>query len=214
LVIGDLVQLSVGCNAPADVRVVSAQNLHIDKAAITGESVPVAVTPLIHVGATKSSFLEASNLVLLGTKVVEGQGTGIVIRTGDQCSMASVVRVSATEDQTQTTLHKEINRIVLTISGIAVFTCIIFLITWGAWLTPKFGGQLLSVAIGFPQSHCCHCLCLSANPSFLMQATALSRFLATALLLITCCLLLTMLEPFKIASALWLAIFLRACQWQ
>jgi magnesium-transporting ATPase (P-type) len=85
--------------------------LSIDKSALTGESKPVTSTPLIHRTSNAESFLEASNLVLLGTKVVEGNGTGIVIRTGDACAMASVIRISSQESTNDTTLHREIFRI-------------------------------------------------------------------------------------------------------
>jgi len=41
LVPGDIVLLAPGDRLPADVRVLQARNLHIDEAALTGESVPV-----------------------------------------------------------------------------------------------------------------------------------------------------------------------------
>jgi magnesium-transporting ATPase (P-type) len=46
-------------------------------------------------------------------------GTGVVIRSGDRCTMASIVRLTSgnTDD---TTLHKEVSRVTWTITGIAV----------------------------------------------------------------------------------------------
>jgi len=45
LVPGDLVQLSAGDMIPADVRLLSAKDLFINQAALTGESLPVEKAP-------------------------------------------------------------------------------------------------------------------------------------------------------------------------
>lgn len=139
LVIGDLVAFSLGVNAPADLRVVSATSCKMDVSAMTGESLPVQVTPLIHQGGSEATFMEASNIMMLGSKVVEGNGTGLVIRTGDNCTMSSVIRLSTTESTT-TNFHREIRRVVLTITGAAFFTASVLVLCWGVWLRPMYPG--------------------------------------------------------------------------
>lgn len=77
LVPGDMVLLSPGDAVPADIRLVESNNLTIDESALTGESVAVYKNAHDH-----SPAAEASTLVFLGTSVMSGSGTGIVIATG------------------------------------------------------------------------------------------------------------------------------------
>jgi sodium/potassium-transporting ATPase subunit alpha len=135
LTVGDIVMLSPGAQAPADLRVIQANDLSIDKSALTGESHAVPVGPMVQDPAI--SALEASNLVLLGTRIVEGNGWGIVIRVGSQCIMSGIARMASGPSQ-KTTLHKEINRFVRMIVGAAIVTAAVFFIAWGAWLRTSY----------------------------------------------------------------------------
>ncbi len=57
--------------------------------------------------------------MLLGTRVVEGDGTGVVIRIGDNCAVASVVAMAAQSEE-ETTLSLEIQRFIKIIVTMAV----------------------------------------------------------------------------------------------
>ncbi len=128
LVLGDIVKVSMGQNAPADMLLFRANNLKIDKASITGESEPVEATAT-PAAAAPQSFVEASNLALLGTRIVEGDGMGVVIRVGDQCAVASIVRLSSLDTE-PTTLHKEIAHFVKIIVCAAVIVAVAGAIAW------------------------------------------------------------------------------------
>ncbi len=80
LVPGDLVGVSAGDLVPADARLVEAHALHLQEAALTGESLPVA----------KAVSAGASGTVLLGTSVVSGTATALVTATGRQTEFGEV----------------------------------------------------------------------------------------------------------------------------
>ena len=82
LVPGDLVLLSAGDMVPADCRVLAARDLFIDQAAMTGESLP-AEKFAERLGEATAA-LEQTNLVFMGTNVVSGAATALVVATGDR----------------------------------------------------------------------------------------------------------------------------------
>ena len=75
LVPGDIVQLSAGDMIPADVQLITAKDLFIIQATLTGESLPVekVEAPDTRQGV---SLLERSNSCFLGTSVESGTGQG------------------------------------------------------------------------------------------------------------------------------------------
>jgi cation-transporting P-type ATPase F len=81
LVPGDLVWLAAGDKVPADLRLVTGHCLAASEAPLTGESVPVAkgTEPL----PEDTALAERSNMAYAGTMVVTGQGSGLVVATGD-----------------------------------------------------------------------------------------------------------------------------------
>ena len=76
---GDVVKLAAGDMIPADVRLVSAKDLFIIQASLTGESMPVEK---FDAPETKDSLLELSNICYLGTSVESGSATAVVVNTG------------------------------------------------------------------------------------------------------------------------------------
>jgi P-type Mg2+ transporter len=77
LVPGDLVVLSAGDMIPADCRVLAARDLFVAQAAMTGESAPVEKFAEWRDGA--AGPLEQRNLVFMGTSVVSGSATVLVV---------------------------------------------------------------------------------------------------------------------------------------
>jgi len=79
---GDLALLHAGDVVPADCRVLAADQLRADEAALTGESYPRAKRP----GqlAAQIRMGERSNALFFGTHVMSGSGTALVVATGEQ----------------------------------------------------------------------------------------------------------------------------------
>ncbi|MFA5929873.1 MAG: magnesium-translocating P-type ATPase [Candidatus Micrarchaeia archaeon] len=81
LVPGDIVFLSAGDIIPADVRILSEKDLHINQASLTGESFPVEKTAGI-VRAKENDLNSFSNICFMGSNVVIGSAVGLVAKTG------------------------------------------------------------------------------------------------------------------------------------
>ena len=95
LVPGDLVALSAGDMIPADCRVLAARDLFVAQAAMTGESLPVEKFVQRH--GNSDMPLEQSNLVFMGTNVVSGTATALVVATGKRSYFGALAsRVVAT----------------------------------------------------------------------------------------------------------------------
>ncbi len=89
LVPGDVIRLSAGDRVPADARLIAARDLHVQQAALTGESLPAdkeAVDP----SSPPRQVAEARNLVFLGTSVVSGTATAVVVATGPATAFGDI----------------------------------------------------------------------------------------------------------------------------
>ena len=84
---GDLVRLSAGDLIPADGRLVTARDLFVQQAALTGESLPAEKEAT---GATPSTRPDAPNMVFLGTSVVSGIATAEVVATGARTAFGDI----------------------------------------------------------------------------------------------------------------------------
>lgn len=80
VVVGDIVRLNAGTIIPADLRIVESKDLFLNQSVFTGESVLVEKTTINSVESKE--IFNINNICLMGTSVVSGKGTGIVIATG------------------------------------------------------------------------------------------------------------------------------------
>ncbi|OLB43299.1 MAG: magnesium-translocating P-type ATPase, partial [Candidatus Rokubacteria bacterium 13_2_20CM_2_64_8] len=81
LVPGDIVRLAAGDRVPADARLLEARDLHVQQAALTGESMP-AEKDAGDIEVAPRQPADARNVVFLGTSVVSGTATALVVATG------------------------------------------------------------------------------------------------------------------------------------
>lgn len=121
LVPGDIVLLRQGDRVPADLRLTAVQELRIDESALTGESVPVEKgTEAVPLDAPLG---DRRGMAYSGTIVVNGQGTGVVVATGEATELGRVNVMLASVRSVATPLMRQINRfgryLAATIIGIA-----------------------------------------------------------------------------------------------
>ena len=81
LVPGDIVLLRSGELVPADMRLLEAEQLEVDQATLTGESVPQTKSVDAPDGPSPSAW---TDFVFAGTTVVGGEGKGVVVATGSR----------------------------------------------------------------------------------------------------------------------------------
>ncbi len=88
---GDIVYLTAGDLVPADSRLISTKDLNLNQSALTGEAFPVEknAAPL----STLTSELTGwNNYVFLGTSVVSGTGTAVVVNTGSSTEYGGIAK--------------------------------------------------------------------------------------------------------------------------
>ena len=92
LVPGDVVRLTAGDLVPADARLVEARDLHVQQAALTGESYPAAkqAAEAETTASGPASDPARADLVFLGTSVVAGYGVAIVMATGARTAFGEI----------------------------------------------------------------------------------------------------------------------------
>lgn len=81
IVPGDIVELESGTLVPADLRLVTAQEISIDESLLTGESVSVAKEAGVALDIS-TVLAERRNLLFAGTAVLSGRALGVVAQTG------------------------------------------------------------------------------------------------------------------------------------
>jgi len=77
---GDIVILTAGDIIPGDCLILTSQELFTDEAAFTGETYPVEKNAGLL--ATGTSLAKRSNSLLMGSHVISGKATALIIKTG------------------------------------------------------------------------------------------------------------------------------------
>jgi len=153
LVPGDIVYLSAGDMIPADVRLISAKDLFVSQAMLTGESIPVEKYPQPPAKPDKSgdsrNLLEQQTACFMGTNVVSGTAVAIVGATGNS-TYFGVVAKDIEGARPLTSFDKGISRVSwMLVRFLMVMTPLVFLINGiskGDWLESLLFA--VSVAVG------------------------------------------------------------------
>jgi len=126
---GDIILLSAGDIVPADIRLLRSDELFVTQSVLTGESMPTE-KDWRKLKTKIESPLEIPNLCFMGTSVITGTATGLVIATGKETVLGSIAQeISAERPSTSFDLGiARISRLLLTF--ILIMTPFVFLINW------------------------------------------------------------------------------------
>ena len=91
IVPGDIIYLSAGDIAPADARVINAKDLFVNQSSLTGESFPVEKTSS-PVKGKEASITEWNNYFFMGTSIVSGTATAVVVKTGSLTEYGKIAK--------------------------------------------------------------------------------------------------------------------------
>ncbi len=128
LVPGDIIFLSAGDMIPADCRVIQSKDLFISQAMLTGESMPVEKRNLPVPDANDRSPLELDNICFMGTNVVSGSATAMIVTTGNQTYFGSLSK-SIVGKRAETSFDKGVNKVsYLLISFMLVMVPLVFVL--------------------------------------------------------------------------------------
>jgi len=151
LVVGDIVHLGAGDMVPADLRLLATKDLFISQAILTGESIPVekmAPSGTLTLGDANGP-LDLPTICYMGTNVVSGTATAVVMTTGARTYLGSLAHTLSGE-RVQTSFDRGISSVSwLLIRFMAVMVPVVFLINGfdkHDWLGAFMFG--LSVAVG------------------------------------------------------------------
>jgi Ca2+-transporting ATPase len=105
LVPGDIIRFSEGDKIMADCRVISSNQLEINEAVLTGESMPrIKIVKKLNLDLELS---ERDNMIYMGTSVVKGSGRAIVVSTGKDTEFGKIAELIQEIKIEQTPLEKK-----------------------------------------------------------------------------------------------------------
>jgi Ca2+-transporting ATPase len=147
LVPGDVVLLEQGDVVPADARLVKADNLEVDEATLTGESVPVGkATGRVD---DDTPLAERENMVYKGTNVTRGKAVAVVVETGMDTEVGEIATALVDAEDRQTPLQRDLNRLGrrLGLGVTALSTFIVLLLVVGGRGFVQAGLTAVSLAV-------------------------------------------------------------------
>lgn len=119
IVLGDIVRLTAGDLVPADVRLIEAEDIHVQEAALTGESMPAEKSVEAGVLAAGES---SPALLFLGTSVLSGIATAVVLARGKDTAYGEILERLA-ERPLETEFEKGMRHF-----GMLIFKTVFFLV--------------------------------------------------------------------------------------
>jgi P-type Mg2+ transporter len=157
---GDIIRLSAGDLVPADARLIRSVHLHVQQAALTGESMPVdkEADP-----RPASPTPESPGSVFLGTSVVSGTAAAIVFATGRATAFGDIaVRLTTRPPETEfdrgtrqfgILIMKTVSFLVIFILAVNVsfhrgaLESLLFAVALAVGLTPEFLPMITTVTL-------------------------------------------------------------------
>jgi Mg2+-importing ATPase len=160
---GDIVTLCAGDVVPADARVIGTKDFFVDQSALTGESFPVekTFTPIKPECVLRTT--EWDNYLFMGTSVMSGTATAVVVKTGGSTEYGKIVR-KIIERRPETEFERGLRRfgylimevtfilvtfvfLILAVrySGSQVLQSFLFAVALAVGLTPELLPMILSI---------------------------------------------------------------------
>lgn len=135
LVPGDLIKIAYGNRIPADARVISANNISLDEAILTGESslIQKKVDPI----SENALVAERINMIHAGTLAVDGFAQAVVVYTGNDTEIGKIAGLVSTTSRSKTPIQIGIQKL----AWIIFF--VVLVIVLGIFILGIFRGEQL-----------------------------------------------------------------------
>lgn len=148
LVPGDVVILSAGEKVPADSRLFFVNNLKVQEAALTGESLPVSKKVVEF--KEKLEIGDQKNMVFSGTIITEGKAKAIVVGTGMNTELGKIAKLIETTEESQTPLQQKMDKLgkLLTyiVLGVSIIIFTVMFLRKETWINSLETAAALAVA--------------------------------------------------------------------
>jgi Ca2+ transporting ATPase len=151
LVPSDIVEIHVGDQVPADIRLISMQStvLKVEQAALTGESASVNKNPN-QLCAENSELQNKDSIMFSGTDLVYGKCTGVVIKTGSRTEIGKIAKqLTSSDDEDKSPLKEKLDDFGEMLQKVITVICVL------CWAINIFnfgrkGNGMLSASQGSP----------------------------------------------------------------
>lgn len=146
VVTGDIVKLAAGDLVPADCRLITSNNLTVDEASLTGESMTVekdaeaVLSRLTPLGDRK-------NMVMSSTSVTGGKASAIVVKTGMDTEVGHIAAMLLDNETPQTPLQKKLSDTGKILGTAALLICCVIFIIGILQHLPPFDMFMTSVSL-------------------------------------------------------------------
>ncbi|WP_455206961.1 cation-translocating P-type ATPase [Kaarinaea lacus] len=128
VVIGDLVYLEAGDVVPVDLRLLEVENLEIEEAALTGESLAVGKN-IESLPAPDAPQGDRYNMAYKGTQVSRGRALGVTVATGMATELGKIASLLQQQRAIKTPLQQRLTRFGRRLALIVLAICaLIFLV--------------------------------------------------------------------------------------
>ena len=125
LVVGDIVRIEAGDSVPADLRVITEDELATNDFALTGESNPTR--KFKHALRSDQPLSGRQNLVFMGTTVANGEAFAVVVGTGMNTEIGRIAGLSQAAPELMSPLQREMNNIATKVTQGTVALCAVLL---------------------------------------------------------------------------------------
>lgn len=124
LVPGDIVYLEDGFIVPADLRLIETNNLKIQEASLTGESVP-SEKDSEDILRENAPLGDRTNMAYTSSIVMYGNGIGVVTATGMDTEVGNIAHMLDNQDEFDTPLKRKLDSVGKVLSVVGIVVCIL-----------------------------------------------------------------------------------------
>ncbi len=106
---GDIFAIRPGL-VPADGRILIAQDLYVDEALLTGESIPQEKAQRSNLSGT-TPLHRRSNMLYMGSEIASGAGLAVVTATGMMTEIGQIKRLAELNEKPETAMQRDLRRL-------------------------------------------------------------------------------------------------------
>jgi Ca2+-transporting ATPase len=127
LVSGDVIVLEAGDSVPADARLIEANSLKCEEAALTGESVPSDKNTEVLRAASDGEVPlgDRSNMVYMGSTVAYGRGKAVICDTGMDTEMGKIAGALSEMKDEKTPLQIKLSQLSKVLTYLVLIICVV-----------------------------------------------------------------------------------------
>ena len=124
ITVGDLLVLEAGDIVPSDCRIIDCNNLTVDEASLTGESVPVEKNNKV-INEENVPIGDRHNMLFSSCYITNGNAKCLVTSIGMDTEIGHIASMLSNAESTTTPLQEKLTQVGKTIGVMCMFICVI-----------------------------------------------------------------------------------------